>query len=195
MLNEPGEFPADEALVATIRARGGDAEGRRATNALLDRWQARIHRWIRQRVHDREEALDLTQDCLVLLVRGLPGYEPRGAFGAWVYTIVRHRCFSHFRRRRRERDVDVDPDDTISPWRGPEDEVAQRDRELRVRRAMTESLDEREQAALWLRAGEAMPVEEITRVLGLANATGARALLQTARRKLKAALDVTEGTT
>jgi hypothetical protein len=32
-----------------------------------------------------------------------------------------------------------------------------------------------------------MPVDEITRVLNLENATGARGLLQTARRKLRAA--------
>jgi hypothetical protein len=31
-------------------------------------------------------------------------------------------------------------------------------------------------------------VDELTRVLGLENATGARALLQTARRKLRAAM-------
>ena len=38
-----------------------------------------------------------------------------------------------------------------------------------------------------MRCNERMPVDEITRVLDLKTATGARGLLQTARRKLKAA--------
>ena len=51
------------------------------------------------------------------------------------------------------------------------------------------NLEPNERLALWLRAEEEMSVAELTRVLGLENATGARALLQTARRKLRAALD------
>jgi DNA-directed RNA polymerase specialized sigma24 family protein len=46
-----------------------------------------------------------------------------------------------------------------------------------------------EQEALWLRCVERMPVDEITRVLGIEGSTGARAVLQSARRKLRAVLD------
>jgi len=42
--------------------------------------------------------------------------------------------------------------------------------------------------ALWLRCFEHMPVDEIGRVMRLENASGARGLLQRARRKLRAAL-------
>jgi hypothetical protein len=40
-----------------------------------------------------------------------------------------------------------------------------------------------------LRWQERMPIEEITRQLGLVGATGARGVLQTARRKLRAELE------
>ena len=193
MVNDPAAGRDDDALVRLIQDQADRPAGERALNELLDRWQKRIFLWSWQRVRDREEALDLTQDCLVLMTRGLPSYEPRGQFGAWVFTIVRHRCLSALRPRVLARDPDVDLESLVVPARGPEDEAEQRDLEERVLRAMQETLDPRERVALWLRAYEGLSVEEITRVLSLDGASGARGLLQTARRKLRAALGALEG--
>jgi DNA-directed RNA polymerase specialized sigma24 family protein len=41
---------------------------------------------------------------------------------------------------------------------------------------------------LWLRCFEKVPVDEITRMLGITEASGARGVLQRARRRLRAAL-------
>ena len=71
---------------------------------------------------------------------------------------------------------------------GPEDELAMRDDEEATLRLLERTLDEQERMALWMGCFERMPVDEITRALGLTNATGARGLLQRARRKLRAAL-------
>jgi RNA polymerase sigma factor (sigma-70 family) len=49
-------------------------------------------------------------------------------------------------------------------------------------------LDPLEREALWLRCYEGLPVEEITRLLRIEASTGARSILQRARRKLRAAL-------
>jgi DNA-directed RNA polymerase specialized sigma24 family protein len=54
---------------------------------------------------------------------------------------------------------------------------------------MEAALDAKERAALWLRAEEGMSVDDITRMLRVDGASGARGLLQTARRKLRAVLD------
>jgi RNA polymerase sigma factor (sigma-70 family) len=122
------------------------------------------------------------------MTRGLAGYEPRGQFGAWVFTIVRHRCLSAVRPRVLARDPDLDLETLVGSGRGPERETEQRDLEEHVLRAMQEALEPRERIALWLRAYEGSSVEEITRTLSLDGASGARGLLQTARRKLRAAL-------
>jgi RNA polymerase sigma-70 factor (ECF subfamily) len=184
----PADTPDDDALVRLIRDEAGRPAGARALNDLLDRWQKRIYLWAWKRVRDREEALDLTQDCLVLMTRGLAGYEPRGHFGAWVFTIVRHRCLSAVRPRVLARDPDLDLETLVGSGPGPERETEQRDLEEHVLRAMQEALEPRERIALWLRAYEGSSVEEITRTLSLDGASGARGLLQTARRKLRAAL-------
>ena len=61
--------------------------------------------------------------------------------------------------------------------------------EGRLRGLLERHLEVVEARALWLMAVERMPLAEITRTLGLANATGARGVLQTARRKLRAAME------
>jgi len=54
------------------------------------------------------------------------------------------------------------------------------------------SLDSVEQQAIRLRCFERMPVDAITRALDIRGSAGARAVLQRARRKLRAALATPE---
>jgi DNA-directed RNA polymerase specialized sigma24 family protein len=77
------------------------------------------------------------------------------------------------------------------PGREPsiEDAFLARESETRVLRALDHALDERERTALWLRCVEGRSVEDITDLLGLDAASGARGLLQTARRRLRSALE------
>jgi DNA-directed RNA polymerase specialized sigma24 family protein len=72
---------------------------------------------------------------------------------------------------------------------GPEQVLARGAREARVREAMERVLDGEERLALVLRYWEGLPVEEVTKVARIAGRTGARGVLQTARRKLRAALE------
>jgi hypothetical protein len=51
-----------------------------------------------------------------------------------------------------------------------------------------EHLTEREAEVLWLRCVEKVPMSTITEVLDIRQASGARGVLQTARRKLKVVL-------
>ena len=53
-----------------------------------------------------------------------------------------------------------------------------------IRAAAVAVLDEVEQEAVYLRYAEGMGQEQITEILGLTNATGARGVLQRCRRKL-----------
>lgn len=189
----PLEGRNDDELALTVRQHVGGREAERATNILLDRWQERVYRWTRRFVRNREDALELTQEILVQMVRGLRNYEPRGQFGAWLFTIARYRCLSAVRAKSLDIDPDFELESILSPSAGPDAEAELREREAQVLAAMKGVLDPREQLALWLRAYEDMSVEDITRVLGLGEASGARGLLQTARRKLRAALEEPEG--
>jgi RNA polymerase sigma-70 factor (ECF subfamily) len=182
------ESLSDEQLVRAVQVDPASEAGRRAASTLLTRWRERIYAWCWRMVRDRELALDLTQECLVRAYRGLPAFESRAAVSSWLFAIARNRCRSAMRARPLRRDPDVDLEELDGMLTGPEETAEHRVRLERVLGAMDEELDPLERRALWLRAHEGMPVDEITRLLGLRGASGARSLLQSARRKLRASL-------
>ena len=184
----PDPFRDDERLIALYRSDPEGAEGRRAAGVLLDRWRNRVYLWCYRMLRDREAALDLTQDCLLRAYRALPRYEARGTVGAWLFTITRNRCLSNLRERPLRRDEGADVEKLVDPGDGVERSLAQREQATRVMKAMADALDPLERQAMWLRAHESMPVDEITRLLGITGTSGARGVLQSARRKLKAEL-------
>ena len=71
----------------------------------------------------------------------------------------------------------------------PDQEMEQRLDESALLDLIKSHLTRQEQDALWLRCMERMSVEEITSLLGIEEQSGARAVLQRARRRLRAALD------
>lgn len=177
----------DEQLVAL--ARGDGPEAREALARLLGHWKGRVYAWCRRWTRDHERALDVSQEVLMNVYRSFASYESRAPFGAWVYTITRNACIRATRRPSLVRDDDVEPDALTDTASDPAFEFESREGEARLLARIREHLEPDEQRALWLRCVECVPVETITEELGLTHASGARAVLQNARRKLKAALE------
>jgi RNA polymerase sigma-70 factor (ECF subfamily) len=132
--------------------------------------------------------LDLAQDVMLSAYRALPNFEGRSLYSSWLFAIARNRCFRALRRPRllwdEEAELEALPDPGLAADRAVEDQQEER----LVLRLMEEVLEPQEQTALWLRCAEQLPLDEITRRLALESASGARGLLQTARRKLRAAM-------
>lgn len=177
---------SDSELVREARRDPESDRAREAANILLGRYRTRAYLWCFRVVREHEQALDLAQDALLSAWRGLPGFDERAQFSSWLFAIVRNRCLSAVRPRVNRRDESVDPDDLLADGRDPLDVLADQQEESAVLEAIRTDLDPVEQEALWLRAVERLPVDEITRLLGLRTASGARGVLQSARRKLKA---------
>ena len=85
-------------------------------------------------------------------------------------------------------DEGVDPDDRVSTADTPDKELEDRLAEEELLELIRRVLDPEEQQAIWLRGFEMMPVDEITKVLAITEASGARGVLQRARRKLRVAI-------
>lgn len=184
--DHPGDD--DERLIAIFQADPQGEAGRRAAGMLLDRWRSRIYLWCLRMVRDRESALDLTQECLLRAYRALPRYDSRGTVGAWFFTIARNRCLSLLRKRPLSRDEEADVELLMDHEPGLEESRLGRERAERVTRAIDDVLGPLERKVVWLRAQEGLPIDEITRLLGIEGASGARGVLQSARRKLRAEL-------
>ena len=182
------DAPSDEELVRRYQADPDGGAGRSAAGELLLRYHGRVYQWCYRMVREREQALDLSQDAMIDALRGLRSFEHRSRFSSWLFMIVRRRCLTALRPRVLRRDEDIPPEEIWDPRGGPEHEWIEREGETALARLIERHLDPREQEAIWLRCVERLPVDEITRLLRLDSASGARGLLQTARRKLRAAL-------
>lgn len=114
-------MPPDDTNVL-LAAAAGD---RSALESLLSLHLERIHAICRRITGDREDALDATQEALIAVVRGLPGFDGRSSFGTWVHRVAVNAALDEVRRRGRRPAPLGSPDDLpSSAWsRGPEPQV------------------------------------------------------------------------
>ena len=155
---------------------------------MLGRYRDRVYLWCLGYVRDHDRALDMAQEVLINAYRNLGSFQGRSQFGSWLFTITRNRCLSELRRPALLVDEETDPDEGVAPQATPDRDLEERLDEEELRDLIGRSLDPVEQQALWLRCFEKMPVDEITRVLSIEETSGARGVLQRARRRLRAAL-------
>jgi RNA polymerase sigma-70 factor (ECF subfamily) len=138
-------------------------------------------------VRDPELALDLSQDVLLNAYRGLGGFDGRARFSSWIFAIARNRCLNALRRPALFGGGD-ELDDLPDSGVRQDVELEQREDEERILGLIREHLAPVDQQVLWLRCFEKVPVDVITRTLGITEPSGARGILQRARRRLKAAM-------
>ena len=178
----------DEQLLRVARSDGDAARRRAAATELVRRYRDAVYLWCFRYTRDADRALDLSQDVIATVWEKIGSFEGRSKFSSWLFSVTRNRCIDASRR------VDVLADEfELGEIRDPaplpdamlEDE---RDEDWLLRTIRTE-LEPQEQQAIWLRCVERMPVDDVTRILGVDGSSGARAVLQRARRKLRAALD------
>lgn len=186
---DPYRDSSDEDLALLAARRRAAPDGRAAADALLARYAPVVYRWCYRMVEDPELARDLAQDILLSAYDKLERFEGWGRFSGWLFVISRNRCLDVLRKPALLRDEETEPGALADQRPGPDREVEEREEEEALLLLVRQHLTAEEQEALWLRCYERMPVDAITRALGLRQAAGARAVLQTARRKLRAALE------
>ena len=185
--------PEDLKLLGWALEHPDSDTGRHAASALLDRYRERVYIWCLRYTRDHEQALDMAQEVLISAYRNLGSFGGRSQFGSWIFSITRNRCLSELRRPSLLVDEEADPDDQLTRQAGPDRDLEDRLAEEELLELIRRCLDPVEQQALWLRCFEKMPVDEITKVMEIAEASGARGVLQRARRKLRAALALEKG--
>ncbi len=180
--------PTDEALVRTALADPASLVSREAASILFGRYRRRVHVWCHRYVRDPEKALDLAQDVLLNAYRTLGTFSERARFSSWLFAIARNRCLNELRRPAVFAGEEIDLDQMVDPGIDQAERLIQKLDEEAVLRLIQECLNEEEQEVLWLRCFERMPIDMITETLRIRQASGARGVLQRARRNLRAAL-------
>ncbi|MCK9995227.1 MAG: sigma-70 family RNA polymerase sigma factor [Candidatus Krumholzibacteria bacterium] len=174
----------DDQLLDRYLAGPESRQGREAADDLLGRYHGRVFQWCQRYVRDPDEALDLAQEAMINAFKGMGGFNRRSRFSSWLFTITRNVCLTAVRRQPGLiRPLDQVPE-LRSRAANAEEQLQRRQEEEALRLLLGSQLEAHEEEAFWLRVVEKMSVDQITRVLNLDNASGARSVLQNARRKL-----------
>jgi RNA polymerase sigma-70 factor (ECF subfamily) len=174
----------DRELLDRVRESPGAAAGRAAAGELLKRYRRPVYLWCFRYVREHERALDMAQDVLLAAYQRMGEFEGRSAFSSWLFAIARNRCLNEMRHD--ERREDIEPDSLIDESNRFDERLEAEMLGDKLVELASRVLDEEERKAIWLRYADLMPVDEITLVLKLDQKSGARAVLQRARRKLRA---------
>jgi RNA polymerase sigma-70 factor (ECF subfamily) len=183
---------ADDELLRVAQAAGDPDRRRAAATELVTRYRDAVYHWCYRYTRDRERALDLSQDVLASVWQRMGSFESRSSFSSWLFAVTRNRCIDASRRVGVfESDADLETVEDPAPLADADPEEVRSDGWLL--RIIRNDLAPEEQQAIWLRCVERMPVDEVTRILRLDGASGARAVLQRARRKIRVALERERG--
>lgn len=185
------ETLGDEELVARFRAEPASSNAQASINHLFERYHSRVAAWCYRFTGDRNSAVDLAQDIFLKAYRSLNSFRGDAKFSTWLFSIARNHCVNEMRMRytRPEEATDcLDPD--LEPARGESALAAlQKEEVLRSMRALiSETLDPTEAQVMTMHYAEDISLDAITRLLGLTNASGAKAYVVSAKRKLGAAV-------
>lgn len=72
----------------------------KAADALVRAYYDEIYKFVYWQVGNREDALDITQECFISALRSLPSYEPKkSGFRTWLHRVASHKVIDLRRKR------------------------------------------------------------------------------------------------
>ena len=182
---------SDEELLEQYRRDPGSSLGASSLNQLFERHHSRVAAWCFRMTGEVDSATDLAQEVFLKAFQRLDSFRQDSKFTTWLYTIARNHCLDEMRSRAgRAAEASDVPLETIADSRAESASVAvERSQSGQIlRRLMKESLNETESKVMTMHYVHELPLDSITRLLGLSNLSGAKAHIVSARRKLNRAI-------
>ena len=160
-------------------------------DALYDRFRRPVWRLARRLTENDEEALETTQEIFLRVWRGLDGFRGDSKISTWVFQIAWNYLRAYRRKRGRQLQfVSVGSEraqETVEiasdPSADPERRTAAIESVERLETALRR-LPEHHRVVVWLRDGEELSYQEISRVLDVPIGT-VRSRLARARTALR----------
>ncbi len=182
----------DEELIGKALAAAPDGEVPGAGNPYLDELFGRHYRkvalWCLRYTGEREAALDATQEIFLRVQRNLRSFAGNSQFSTWLYTISRNHCLNLVKSSASRKTDESLESDFGGPLPDLEGSIDRNRQQVQAKEWITNLLDDTERRVFTLHYSEEMPLATITRLLGLKNASGAKAYIVSSRRKLQEAV-------
>jgi RNA polymerase sigma-70 factor (ECF subfamily) len=175
-----------EDLALIDRALGGDSSG---FAALFEKYREKIYRVVYGYVHDKDDALDVTQEAFIKAFKSLSTFERESGFYTWLTRIAINLAIDHRRKRARSKVIPLedymDPPSRPGGGGAPDPRRRLEDRELKERyfRAL-EELSEKHRTVFLLHTVEDMAYKDIAEMLDISIGT-VMSRLHYARKRLQ----------
>lgn len=137
----------------------------------------------------------MAQEIFSKAYQNLSSFQGQSKFSTWLFAIARNHCLNVVKANAREtagQRVDLGEDflvDLPDTGAGPQVAVERHAAAKLAMELMNKALEDTEKKVFTLHYGEELPLETITRLLGLDNPSGAKAYIVSARRKLARAVE------
>lgn len=182
MSKKLGQF-SDEALIAGIGERWPLDT---VFAELYARHRTTVVGWCLRVLHNDQDAADAAQDAFLTVHRELPNFRADSRFTTWLYVVVRRAAIDRLRRDRAARDKAARAGREPPPQsEAPADAVADDAVYADLRQTLARVLEPDEAQVVYLHYALGMTLPAITQMLDLRNASGAKAPLVAALRKLR----------
>ena len=181
---------SDNELLANYFAAEGRDDRGIWVQELFRRHYPKVVGWCLRFTGDREDACDLAQAIFAKACRHLGSFRGQSKVSTWLYSITRSECMNYLKARSRrpapagDDELDQVPDALA---RRPDQALEEQAWKRLVHALLDQALDETEKQVFTLHYGDEVPLDAITRLLGLKNRSGAKAFIVSARRKLRRA--------
>jgi len=181
----------DEELIERCQAAAEPAASEPFLNVLFQRHHARVVSWCYHITGETNSAVDLAQEVFIKAFQAMRSFRRGSKFTTWLYSITRNHCLDELRSRRRQiQKLEDFPEDLQDGGITSADSaIEQRESRELMRKLIRDSLDDTETKVMTLHYVHEMPLDVVSRMLGLPNDSGAKAYVVSARRKLKRAYE------
>jgi RNA polymerase sigma-70 factor (ECF subfamily) len=90
---------SDRLLIQQIRG-GRDVDS--AWTELVNRYEGRLHAYIRRRLRDHATTDDIVQEVFIGFLNSLPNYDDKRDLQSWLFTIASHKVTDQLRKIGRQ---------------------------------------------------------------------------------------------
>ena len=106
-----GGVDNEQKWIRQIQRRGS----REAADCLIRAYYDEIYRFVYRQVGNKEDAMDLTQNIFVAVLRALPGYQKgQACFRTWLYAVANNKIIDA-RRKMRPVQLSTAPFEELEP--------------------------------------------------------------------------------
>ena len=184
------EALSDEELMLVLRSLP-DEQRSRLFGEVFRRYQSRVTSWCARLTHNQSCSVDLAQEIFFKAYRHMHGFRGDSRLSTWLYAITRNHCLSFIQKMAGD---PVETGESVPLGlrdfgaAEPDCDIERAQLSRRILQMLNSALNPLEARVVTLHYGYEMPLEAITRKLGLSNPSGAKAYIVNARRKLTAVI-------